>query len=400
MAMDFAASLDAMLGKGRAKAAEQEAAVGAVKPVRSLAEVKRDMAAAKSTWEADTAKAMKGSILTVTAKPMALGVSVKKDSANVLTAVTKGSQGDQLGLKAGMTVMTIAGEGVSTSSEVTKALAAAKKKGRPYKIVLEQTKKAALERPSPSSTPIALRVQKALSTKERIPSGHKVTTVARGACAKASTPAEPKLNSRARKHDPAAEAEAKAKDKAAKEAKEEADAKARVADLAKRKEADAAESERRKKEAVELAAFKSDFRKSAAETMERQNGNVNIKYRQRQERCVIKQGMTTAAKVDNALALSAALPGCKVHLSELTPGQIELKLRALTESKGEEAVRSSGGRYAFFLREEPEGVFRGLLDGETYIAYINEDTAEEAAMMGAGNERGAETRVRQNHSFA
>ena len=117
MAMDFAASLDAMLNKGRSKAAEQEAAVGAVKPVKSMADVKREMAAAKSKWETETAKAAKSSILTVTAKPMPLGVSVKKETANVLTAVTKGGQASKLGLKVGLKVVKLLLKGLLKKSQ-------------------------------------------------------------------------------------------------------------------------------------------------------------------------------------------------------------------------------------------------------------------------------------------
>lgn len=392
MAMDFAASLDAMLSGSRDKAKAHEAKLD-VKPMRSAADIRKAMDDSKKMLAHAKASAKSSSLLTVTAKPSAVGILVKKETLNVITAVTAGSQGATLGLRLGMTIMTVAGAPVSTAADVTKALAAAKRAGRPYKIVLERTGAAKLEamtKPlagtAARGAAVAERVSAALSKKEATPAGHKVTTVARGARARAGAPAEPGGGRQQRQRQrPAAQGATAAEDVRESAAEREAAAAARAeeqAALARRRIAEeGAERVRKAKEAKELSAFKSEFHKGAAATKQRQNGQVTVKYRLKAAPCNIRAGVATAASVDAALGLSAVLPGCVVHLSVLDAPALERRLREDGRKAEDGGGQQPSSRYRYFLREEPEGSFRGLLDGEAYWAYVNEDTAAERAEM-------------------
>ena len=397
MAMDFAASLDAMLSGSRDKAAAHEAKLD-VQPMRSAADIKKAMDDSKKMLAHAKASAKSSSLLTVTAKPSAVGILVKKETLNVITAVTAGSQGATLGLRPGMTLMTVAGAPVSTAADVTKALAAAKRAGRPYKIVLERTgaeKLEAMQKPLAGSAArgaaVAERVSAALSKKAATPTGHKVTTVARGARARAGAPAEPGGRQQRQRQRPAAQGATAAEDVRESAAEREAAAAARAeeqAALARRRIAeDGAERVRKAKEAKELSAFKSEFHKGAAATKQRQNGVVTVRYRLKAAPCNIRAGVATAAAVDAALGLSAAKPGCVVHLCVLDVPSLERRMREDGKAEGGgQQQQPSPSRYGYFVREEPEGSFRGLLDGEAYWAYVNEDTAAERAEMEAAKE--------------
>lgn len=115
--------------------------------------------------------------VTIDVEPKPFGV---KCNGQTVTDVTAGSQAEKAGVKVGWTIVEIGGKKVSTTPEITKALADNKKKGKKYKIIAV----------NPEATTGA-DSGSAVSTKEATAEGHKVTTVAEGAVATAAAPAEP-----------------------------------------------------------------------------------------------------------------------------------------------------------------------------------------------------------------
>ena len=316
--------------------------------------------------------------LVVTVEAAPVGLSVKKATGAELVAVAAGSQGEKLGLAPGMKVLKISGKAVASSTDVTKALAAGKAGGKPYKIELEVAVPGTEAAAPPASAAEQEQEQQqeqtqeeegsAVSAKEATADGHKVTTLVSGTSAKAEAPAEPAPAT--------AEAEEEA---AAAAAAVPADPKASAATAA----AAAASAAAAETAAVASAAAAAE----AAELLRRQDGSVTLKYEMYAEQFAIAGGSTTAAAVDAEYCLSFVMPKCRIHLSALEG-------RALTARMVEEQQE----RYAYYVHEEDvpmpppdedgevpaiacNAAYHGLLDGNTYYVYITEDSEEEAKMM-------------------
>ena len=108
--------------------------------------------------------------VTINVEPKSFGIKCNGQS---VTTVTAGSQAEKAGVKVGWKVLEIAGKKVSTTKDITNALADNRKKGKAYKII------------------VCVGDGGAVSTKEATEEGHKVTTVAEGAVATAAAPEEP-----------------------------------------------------------------------------------------------------------------------------------------------------------------------------------------------------------------
>eukprot|EP00746_Dinoflagellata_sp_MGD_P087023 gnl/MRDRNA2_/MRDRNA2_34517_c0_seq1.p1 gnl/MRDRNA2_/MRDRNA2_34517_c0~~gnl/MRDRNA2_/MRDRNA2_34517_c0_seq1.p1 ORF type:complete len:283 (-),score=93.12 gnl/MRDRNA2_/MRDRNA2_34517_c0_seq1:29-784(-) len=122
----------------------------------------------------------------------------------------------------------------------------------------------------------------------------------------------------------------KAEEEAALKAKEEQDERERAA----REEAEA--------EAKRLAALA--------------DGDVTIKYNMYAEKFPVKQHTLQAQTIDELYCLSDVMPGCFVHLAE------------------REFAHDEEHTY---VREDPPGTFIGLMAGETYWCYVQQDAEQE-----------------------
>ena len=335
--------------------------------------------------------------LTVTAKAQKVGVSVKRDSGTTITGVAKGSQGEKLGLSAGMRIVKIDRKGVKSSGDVTKALAAALRRGRPYPIELEVPVPAGADGSAEANEVAAGGAQ---STKEATPSGHRVVTVASGTHASAGPPAEPEpepepepgpdnaaaeaaASAAAAAQTAAADvlaaaeaaASAAAGARAAAEAEEAAEAERKAARAAKLK-ADAAEREK------QMAEYREKLRKKYAEKTAakraKESGDAVLHFKSRREVFNIKGGRLDASDVDARFGLaddssnSFKSGAYNVHLSKLNPRTLAARVRA-GRSKGT-------NKYSFYVGESPIGTFSGLEAGAEYHVYIDADTAEETAL--------------------
>eukprot|EP00933_Yihiella_yeosuensis_P076145 TRINITY_DN85786_c0_g1_i1.p1 TRINITY_DN85786_c0_g1~~TRINITY_DN85786_c0_g1_i1.p1 ORF type:complete len:255 (+),score=80.70 TRINITY_DN85786_c0_g1_i1:66-830(+) len=162
-----------------------------------------------------------------------------------------------------------------------------------------------------------------------------------GAAAKAGAAPKAAAAKAAPAEPPAPSPEEEAKRKEEEEAKAQAEAEAEV----KRKEAE--EAERKKKEEAEA-----EIKRLAALA----NGEVTIKYSMYDEKFKIENHTLTSQAVDELYCLSDVMPGCFIHLGEKEFGY------------GEEQV---------YVKEDPPGTFKGLLAGNTYWCYVQQDPEQE-----------------------
>ncbi|KAJ8599357.1 hypothetical protein CTAYLR_007008 [Chrysophaeum taylorii] len=97
---------------------------------------------------------------------------------------------------------------------------------------------------------------------------------------------------------------------------------------------------------------------AAAAVKARGNGTCTIKYEMYDESFEIKDGSTTAAAIDDVYCLSYVMPGCKIHLSPISPQD-----------------RTTDAENFFYVDEEPSQTYQGLEKDAVYYAYIKEDAA-------------------------
>eukprot|EP00928_Gymnodinium_smaydae_P052165 TRINITY_DN3593_c0_g1_i1.p1 TRINITY_DN3593_c0_g1~~TRINITY_DN3593_c0_g1_i1.p1 ORF type:complete len:241 (-),score=91.61 TRINITY_DN3593_c0_g1_i1:320-1042(-) len=86
------------------------------------------------------------------------------------------------------------------------------------------------------------------------------------------------------------------------------------------------------------------------------NGEVTVKYNMYAEKFPIKEHKLKAADIDELYCLSDVMPGCFIHL-----GEKEF-------AHDEEHV---------YIKEDPVGTFLGLMAGETYWCYVQQDAEQE-----------------------
>lgn len=86
------------------------------------------------------------------------------------------------------------------------------------------------------------------------------------------------------------------------------------------------------------------------------SGEVTVKYSMYAEKFQIENHKLTAAAIDELYCLSDVMPGCFIHLAEREYGY------------NEEQV---------FMKEDPVGTFLGLMAGETYWCYVQQDAEQE-----------------------
>uniref|UniRef100_A0A7S4SJU9 Uncharacterized protein n=1 Tax=Alexandrium monilatum TaxID=311494 RepID=A0A7S4SJU9_9DINO len=165
---------------------------------------------------------------------------------------------------------------------------------------------------------------------------------------KAKAAAAPGAKARGASTGPAKAASPAAKAAAAAEAEEKRKAEEAAAAAKEAEEAAArAEAEKEQKEAAEA-----ELKRLAALA----NGEVTIKYSMYAEKFKIENHTLTAAAVDELYCLSDIMPGCFIHLGEKEFGY------------GEEHA---------YIKEDPPGSFRGLMSGETYWCYVQQDPEQE-----------------------
>lgn len=113
---------------------------------------------------------------------------------------------------------------------------------------------------------------------------------------------------------------------------------------------------------------KAELQRRAEEEQERRlkaekaNGDVFLRYSHYNMQFPIKDGMMTAAEIDEVYCLSDVMPKCKIHLS--------------TKSNEEKYSLESQDEVCPYIFEEPVGTFKGLEAGETYYVYVTEDEEE------------------------
>jgi hypothetical protein len=101
------------------------------------------------------------------------------------------------------------------------------------------------------------------------------------------------------------------------------------------------------------------------------NGLVTLIYEQYREKFPIVNGSTTQENIDEVYCLSFVMPNCLVHLSLHDPAT---KRQLEIDTKYDQ----------LFLREEPRGVYHGLVDDNTYYVYVEQEAeqlARDQAMM-------------------
>lgn len=144
----------------------------------------------------------------------------------------------------------------------------------------------------------------------------------------------------------------------------EAEEKLRAEEEAKAAEAAAAaaaaaEAEKKRKEEAEA-----ELKRLAALA----NGEVTIKYNMYAEKFSIENHTLTAKAIDEIYCLSDVMPGCFIHLGE------------------KEFVY---GEEHAYVKEDPVGSFRGLMAGETYWCYVQQDPEQEKRDQEAMKQRWA-----------
>lgn len=195
----------------------------------------------------------------------------------------------------------------------------------------------------PKAAPKPAPKAAAPSAKARGPSAGPAKAASPAAKAAASSPAAKA----------AAAAEAEEKRKAEEEAKAAAEAKAAEEAAAK------AEAEKKQKEAAEA-----ELKRLAALA----NGEVTIKYNMYAEKFKIENHTLTSEAINELYCLSDVMPGCFIHL-----GEKEF-------AYGEEHA---------YVKEDPAGTFRGLMSGETYWCYVQQDPEQEKKDLEAMKQRWA-----------
>ena len=90
-----------------------------------------------------------------------------------------------------------------------------------------------------------------------------------------------------------------------------------------------------------------------------------VNYQMYNESFPVLDNTLTATRIDEDYGLTDVMPGCRIRLSALSPAARTLYLNAHPE-RGE----------APWVREDPEGVFRDLLAGETYYCVVIEDPTQ------------------------
>lgn len=122
-------------------------------------------------------------------------------------------------------------------------------------------------------------------------------------------------------------------------------------------EAEAAEEALRKtQQDAELAKQREAAEKEIQRLAALANGEVTIKYSMYAEKFTIQNHTLTAAAIDDLYCLSDVMPGCFIHLSE------------------KEFIH---GEEHMYMKEDPPGTFLGLMAGETYWCYVQQDPEQE-----------------------
>jgi len=178
-----------------------------------------------------------------------------------------------------------------------------------------------------------------------LPSPSSILASAKAKASAKSAPAKAAPPAKAPPADPAvdpAEEEARKAEEEAKKAEEEAKANEEAEAAAKKEE----------EEAKKKAEMEAELKRLTALA----NGEVTIKYSMYDEKFKIENHVLTAAAIDDVYCLSEFMTGCFIHLGEKEFGY------------GEEQV---------YMKEDPPGTFRGLMAGETYWCYVQQDPEQE-----------------------
>jgi len=153
--------------------------------------------------------------------------------------------------------------------------------------------------------------------------------------AKAGPSPEEEAKRKAEEEEAKAKAEEEARLQAEREEKEKAEAEAKAEEDRKRNEAAQAEIKR-----IQALA----------------NGEVTIRYSHYTEKFPIKDHKLTAKTIDETYGLTDVMPGCFMHLAEKEFAHME-------EHQ--------------YMKEDPLGTFWGLMAGETYWCYVQQDAKQE-----------------------
>merc|ERR1712046_54425 len=106
------------------------------------------------------------------------------------------------------------------------------------------------------------------------------------------------------------------------------------------------------KEAAEKEKIEAELKRLAALA----NGEVIVKYSMYSEKFSIADHKLKASVIDELYCLSDVMPGCFIHLATREFGHAE-------EHE--------------YVKEEPVGTFLGLMAGETYWCYVQQDPEQE-----------------------
>ena len=93
---------------------------------------------------------------------------------------------------------------------------------------------------------------------------------------------------------------------------------------------------------------------------------MTLIYEQYNEKFPISNGSITSDAIDEVYCLSFVMEGCRIHLSKHTP----LEKRSI-EIQGDEQQL----QHLYLVESEslPQVVYHGLVDGETYYVYVDQD---------------------------
>ena len=104
-----------------------------------------------------------------------------------------------------------------------------------------------------------------------------------------------------------------------------------------------------------------------AESTANSSGQVTLIYEQYNELFSIHNGSITSDTIDEVYCLSFVMEGCWIHLSKYNP----TAKRTMEIEADQQQVANQ--LYLVEAGSQPKVVFHGLVDGETYYVYVEQD---------------------------